>query len=92
MNYFNYSNIRFAHDKEAQKKVLNLEERIEQSHMELDKKVLHEFFDSSWLHPKFKIHIKKRFKRFSGVNNAIDIIDGDNITELVDENFPNAKY
>ena len=45
---------RFAKDKQSQKRILTLEERIEMSRKEMNKKALHEFMTIGWLHPKFR--------------------------------------
>lgn len=45
---------RFAKDKEGQKRILTLDERIEMSRKDMNKKALHEFMTIGWLHPKFR--------------------------------------
>ena len=81
----------FGQDDEAKKKVLSLDERIELSRKQMNKKVLEDFVTSSWLHPKFRNFEYRKPRRFGGINPPFELDEGENFVDAIENEFPNAK-
>jgi hypothetical protein len=70
---------------------LTIDERIELTTKEMNKRALEEFMTKGWLHPKFRTFERRKRWRFGGINPAFDADDSENIVEAINDEFPNAK-
>lgn len=72
--------------------MLTLDERIEMSRKDMNKKALHEFMTIGWLHPKFRdLQQKPQIRRFGGLNEPFSLDQGANLIESLQEGFPMGK-